>query len=273
MKRLFSTTLILFAACFNGFSQLSHPLKMELFVKPHVGFQVPYARYDRSIGKASTFKPRYFDITDNWGLMLQLKLNDEWSIASGLSYGNIGWGYRIEVPDHLVKNPYGSPRASHSTSNYIYRFPIQALRTLKDITYFPLNREQRLYLFNFKLHVLGGVSVDYLSPKSKFAPYAGGLMIPSVDGISYSESTAVKNRWGASAILGLGMQFYHNGKEQFELNLYYSQGLRDMLQTDIDYTMNTESRSTRMMTRGSFVGATLAYPILLKTYKESSLPE
>lgn len=254
-------------------SVASASAQKQLFLKPHIGAQVPYARSDRSIGKTSTFKPRYFDITDNWGLMLQLKLNRDWSVAAGLSYGNIGWGYRIEVPDHLVKNPYRGPRASHSASGYTYRFPLQAFRTLKDITYFLLNREQELYLFNFKLHALGGVSIDYLDPKQRYDGHTGGTMIPSPDNITYTETITIKNRWGASAMLGVGMQFYHNGKERFELNLYYSQGLRDMLQIDVDYTMNGESRHTRMLSRGSFVGATLSYPIKLKTFQESNLPE
>lgn len=82
----------------------------KLFLKPHIGGQVPYAHYDRSIGKAATFQPRYFDITDNFGLMLQLKLNEDWSIATGWSKGNIGWGFRIGIPDNLTANPYHAPR-------------------------------------------------------------------------------------------------------------------------------------------------------------------
>ena len=111
----------------------------KLFLKPFIGGQVPYAHYDRSIGKAATFQPRYFDVTDNFGLMLQLKLNEDWSIATGWSKGNIGWGYRISIPDNLTGNPYHPPRHSRSTSNYIHRFPMQLFHTLKDISYISID--------------------------------------------------------------------------------------------------------------------------------------
>ena len=195
----------------------------KLFLKPHLGGQVPYAHYDRSIGiDNNSFKPRYFDITDNFGLMLQLKLNEDWSLATGWSKGNIGWGFRIEIPDHLVKNPYQSPRHSHGTGNYIHRFPIQAFRNLKNITFLPINQAQDLYVFAFKLHTLIGVSVDYIDQKSPFDDNESTSVYPFDDKITYKEISTILNRWGASAMAGVAMQYYHNGKERFELNLYYS---------------------------------------------------
>ena len=246
----------------------------KLFIKPFIGGQVPYAHYDRSIGKADTFKPRYFDITDNFGLLLQLKLNEDWSVATGWSKGNIGWNYKISIPDNLTQNPYHAPRYDHSTSNYIHRFPVQILRTLKDIAYVPIDQQRELYLFNFKLHILGGASLDYIDYKSRFDDYEASWGFPYGDLITTKQENIIKNRWSASVMAGIGMQFYRLGKERFELNLHYSQGLRNMIQSDITYTMNTETDNTRMLTRGAFIGTTLAYPIWLKTFKaKDSLEE
>ncbi|WP_299761900.1 hypothetical protein [uncultured Pontibacter sp.] len=240
----------------------------KLFIKPHIGAQVPFARYDRSIGKASTFKPKYFDITDNLGVTLQLKLSEIWGLETGWSKGNIGWGYQISIPEHLLNDPYPRPVRKHSLSNYIHRFPLQALYTFRDITYFPLNRERNLYLFNFRLHAIAGTSLDYIDYKSTFdsGVMELGTSVPSSNSIDLAEEVTIRSRWGASVRVGIGMQYLHNGKERLELNLYYSRGLRDMVQADVDYSMNSESRTTRMLARGSLIGLTLAYPIRLKTF-------
>lgn len=244
------------------------PAQHKLFVKPHIGAQVPFARYDRSIGKASTFKPKYFDITDNLGVTLQLKLSEVWGLEAGWSKGNIGWGYQISIPEHLLNAPYPRPVRKHSLSNYIHRFPLQALYAFRDVTYFPLNKQRNLYLFNFRLHAIAGASLDYIDHKSAFDSGVVELStsVPSSNYISFTEEVTIRSRWGVSARLGIGMQYLHNGKERLELNLYYSQGLRDMVQADVDYLMNSESRSTRMLARGSFIGLTLAYPIRLKIF-------
>jgi hypothetical protein len=258
-KIILGITLSLYVSC--GFAQ------KKLFLKPHLGGQAPYAHYDRSVGKDNTFKPRYFDITDNYGIILQLKLNDTWRIATGWSKGNIGWGNKIRTPDKFSKNPYKGSSLHHSVSNYIHRFPVQISRKLKTIAYLPIDRNQNLYLFNFELHVLSGISIDHIDHKSRFDDYEEKWTFPYKDEILYQERISILNRWGASAMAGLGMQFYRLGKERFDLNLFYSQGIRNMIQSDVSYTMNTETRHSRMLTRGSFIGATLGYPIRLKTFK------
>jgi len=224
----------------------------KLFLKPHIGAQVMYAHYDRSIGKIESFRPRNFDITDNFGLLLQLKLNNNWSIASGWSKGNIGWGNRIRMPQHITKSPSNGFELNHSISNYIHRFPLNLSRTLKDVTFLPIDRDKDLYLFNFKVHALAGISVDYIDRKSRFDDYEESWSNTFGNVIFYQEDMTILNRWGGSVMAGIGMQYYHLGKERLEINICYSQGLRNMVQSDINYTLNTETFSSRMLARGSF---------------------
>jgi hypothetical protein len=265
IKLSLALSLLLIVTCSSAQSRL--------FLKPHIGAQVPYAHYDRSIGKTDDFRPRNFDITDNYGLLLQLKLNNTWSIAAGWSKGSIGWGNRIRIPKRISKNPHQGPGLDHSMSNYIHRFPINCFRTLKDISFLPINRNEDLYLFNLKVHTIFGFSLDYIGHQSRFDNLNEKWAFGYGDVILYQEENTVINRWGGSAMAGIGIQYYHLGKERLELNIHYSQGLRNMVQSNTTYTLNTETFFTRMLARGSFLGATLAYPIRLKSFKASGLPE
>ena len=264
MKNIFGFLLLVLLSTSNSWAQ------SKLLLKPHFGGQVMYGHYDRPIGKTAYFRPRRFDIGDNYGLLLQLEFNDNWSIITGWSKGNIGWGNRIRMPKEITGNPFKGPELSHSSSNYIHRFPLSCYRTIKDFAFLPINQNQDLFLFNFRFYGTFGFSLDYLDPKYRFDDVDEKWTFPYGDFIHYQEGKTIINRWGGSVKLGFGMQFFHLGKDRFDLNFIYSQGLRNLVQSDITYTINTQTFFTRMFARGSYLGATLSYPIRLKTFGDSS---
>jgi hypothetical protein len=264
MKNILGLLFLALLSTSNSWAQ------SKLLLKPHIGGQVMYGHSDRSIGKTAGFRAGKFDITDNYGLLLQLELNDNWSFTTGWSKGNIGWGNRIRMPKEIAGNPYEGPELNHRSSNYIHRFPINCYRTIKDFAFLPINRNQDLYLFNFRLHGTFGFSLDHIDQKSRFDNTDEKWTYPYGDLITYQENNTIINRWSGSVMVGFGMQFFHLGKDRFDLNIIYNQGLRNMIQSDITYTLNTQTFFTRMFARGSYLGATLAYPIRLKTFGDSN---
>lgn len=237
-----------------------------LSVEPVLGVQVPYARYDKAIGKAATFRPRNFDVVAHFGLLLQLKTSDRWRFASGVSYGATGWGYRLTVPDNLLKSPYRSPEAGHHTAVNTVRFPLQVNYTLKDNIHFgTIDAARQLFAVVFRLHGTAGVSVDWVPTYNP-----GGLNIGTTfyygDTIAYREQEQRLRTFGASLYLGGGIQFYHRGKDLLSINLYFNQGLVDLFSVDVHYQLNSDQHYTRLLTRGTLIGASASLPIRLKTF-------
>lgn len=237
-----------------------------LSVEPVLGVQVPYARYDKAVGKAATFRPRHFDIVAHFGLLVQLKTSDRWRFASGINYGGTGWGYRLTVPDNLLKNPYRSPEAGQHTAISTVRFPLQVNYTFKDNIHFgTIDAAKQLFAVVFRLHGTAGVSVDWVPPY-----YSSSLNIGTTfsygDTIAYREQEQRLRTFGASLYLGGGIQFYNRGKDMLAINLYFSQGLVDLFSVDVHYQLNSDRHYTRMLTRGTLVGASASLPIRLKTF-------
>ena len=237
-----------------------------LYLKPFFGIQSPFCHYDRKIVKNEAFKVKNFQTTDNFGLLLELVLNEDWTISTGWSKGNIGWGFKETIPQDISKG-YGFEIGGYR-GNYIHRFPVMTKKRLAEVAWLEIDPEKELYVFNFKFYAQSGLSLDYI-------PYANALAgtdttgwgVSTGDYILNYERVKVLNRWNTSVQIGLGAQFYHNGRPRFDITLFYSQGLRNMVQIDIDTDMNGLKFNTRLLTRGSVVGATLAYPIRLKTFE------
>lgn len=257
-----------------------------LYLKPLVGVQIPtcHIQANSNATTASTFQVnnfglRHLSFTDNYGLLLQLKLNETWSISSGYSRGNIGWSYSIKLPRNVRKSG-GWAEAASGSSIYIERFPILAQFVIKDVHLFRLTNDEAvlrrinvddeniLYLLLFQLKGLFGVSYDHIFPLYNFGgslsiqPPAGGNSIERTD------STIVRRTNNVSFVAGVSLQFRHRNKDRLELNVYYSQGVVRMMDADVTYRINGQGFFSKLGSRGSFLGVNLAYPIRLKTWRK-----
>ncbi len=249
-----------FACCAPGNAQ------RVLSLEPTLGVQVPYARYDKVIGKAATFRPRHFDVVAHFGLLVQLRASDHWRFASGISYGGTGWGYRLTVPDNLLKNSYRSPEVRHHIAKSTLRFPLQVNYTFKDNIHFgTINAARQLFLVVFRLHGTAGVSVDWVPPYNQSSLKIGTTSLYG-DTIAYREQEQRLRTFGTSLYLGGGIQFYHLGNDMLSVNLYFSQGLVDLFSIDVHYQLNSDGHYTRMLTRGTVVAASASLPVRLKTF-------
>ncbi|MEY5048645.1 MAG: hypothetical protein RLZZ175_2004 [Bacteroidota bacterium] len=82
------------------------------------------------------------------------------------------------------------------------------------------------------------------------------------------------NWYGASLQAGVRFLFYHAGKERLSMLLWYNQGLNVMESAKFTFKFNNQYKYTAdIASRGSYIGFTFGYPILIWTKKESGLVE
>lgn len=67
-----------------------------LYLSPLIGIENPYCAMSRKTLNAPTFKANPFNIEGTFGLLFRLKLDQKWTISTGISSGVIGWGFRLD---------------------------------------------------------------------------------------------------------------------------------------------------------------------------------
>ncbi|WMJ75000.1 hypothetical protein RCC89_17785 [Cytophagaceae bacterium ABcell3] len=167
------------------------------------------------------------------------------------------------LPDN-TRNPSGAPRRSQSTGLLTRHFPIIYSREIKRLG-FGANSEG-LYRHNISIHSIIGASISYTPPSNAGSLSLGGAFF-SGDTIEISRTNNTIQRFGASLTAGVILQLYNKkNRPTWNLTLYYSQGLRRLVNFEIDYTLNGETFATTLISRGTVAGIHLSYPIRLKKW-------
>jgi hypothetical protein len=89
------------------------------------------------------------------GIWLTLKLNDDWTVQSGVEEGWSGWNFKRNNPEgNFSGNPEGS-WAYHRTD----RLQLLVQRRLATVTALNLNPEKDSYLLKFDFYVTAGLTI------------------------------------------------------------------------------------------------------------------
>ena len=269
MKKLLAWAC-LFIACQNLFAQ-----KM-LYLKPALGAQWTLCTADKSLGDNQVFGASKGGINPAIGLSAELTLNEKWAVSVGWTAGSIGWGYSLKMPDHLTKNPAKIGSSGQSTTTVgMHRFPVLVKYNFTELGWGNASAETKEKQHKLKFYAQGGLSFDFLPPtrygENTNAFLGNGVADSYGDSLIYYELTDALHKFNASAIVGLGTQLYIKNKQRLDLTLFYSQGLRTMIREDVVYQLNSYHNDGRIFSNGSFIGASLAFPIRLKTFEKKSV--
>lgn len=241
-----------------------------LFISPLIGIENPYCSLAKGKTTASTFKANYLDVGLNLGMLLRLQLNQNWTISTGISSGNIGWGFRVTTLKNNTFNPYRPPEHRTSEAIYYHRFPLMLTYNLKQVNGWNIHLEKpakELNLFAFDLQATFGFSYNRVGALSYLEGSHGrSTTFLYGDNISYLMNYKVKQMSGASLIGGLGMQFYFKNKPGIHLLFYYSQGIFNVVDVTVDYELNGDKFSSKLRAKGSIVGVQMSYPIRVKRF-------
>ncbi|WP_143017241.1 hypothetical protein [Catalinimonas alkaloidigena] len=223
-------------------------------------------------GSPSWFRYNNFENHVPYGLLLHLRLNDRWSVASGWYRGGAGWSYKF-------KNPPGVHQR-HARGGELDHYPLLGYYDLKqfrwgrlyrrperisDLTY---DNDDIFYLFLFRVQAFAGISYDHLvadgdDNKTEFINFGN---------LTHNVTNTVVTRRGASLWLGTALQFRHQGKDRLQLRLYYVQGLRKLVNIDLEYDWEGQTYRPQLGVRGSAFGIDVSYPIRLARFYRDGRP-
>ena len=205
----------------------------ELLIRITPGLQVFNSRYDRSTGKAYTFEVQSLKQrkTPSFGIELQLRINNRWSLLSGVQAGGSGWGYSVTLPSYLRTVQHN--RISYAT----YQFPILMDWSGKN---YAISRDG-LFL---KPHGFAGPSFDWVPLQN-----AGEL---SLNGnvLELKETVTVTSTKGLSVGLGAGVTLCKDDKSRLDLSVSYQQGLINLFDVAVDYKLSGQPYQTQILSKG-----------------------
>ena len=241
-----------------------------LYLKPFIGRQTTLSRFDKNFDNPDDVTVRPLSMNWSPGAYLVLKLNDDWTVQSGVESGFTGWHFK-------QKNPAGNfagNQKGESAYHRADRLQLLVQRRLATVMALNLNPEKNIYLLNFDFYVSAGLSYNMIPSRS--GPYPTDTTI--IDRYVYNRRPEYDYayhkflRWHSGAIyIGFGTQFYHQDNARFDFTVFYSQGLTDVMVVEVNYRQGDNRHIAKLRTRVSVIGATLAYPIRLKTFERKSV--
>lgn len=269
MKKLFSLG-ILFVMVGSVLSAQS------LLLEPHYNFLFPASRLTNNDEGYHTFTGRTLNrISGDLGLFVSYKSKKRWKVSTGITRHSIGIGYKVS---------YRKPGAyiegidlDYSVSGILHRVPLLFFYNWKDVRLFQLRNFRKIpknrrpeaiddgifYTFLFKIQSIIGVSYNYMGQLSQWNDPEDTLNYRYSD--RYYDIYRPVTQFRAenfSAIAGVRLQFYSFGKDQLALTVLYSVGLQDMLEMDLQYTVDgTGPYRSQVRSRGSGLSITFSYPI------------
>ncbi len=250
-----------------------------LSVVPHYNLSVPTCRLtDKGQGYDDFSAVTFLPFSGNLGVFLEYKSKEQWSVMSGISIGAVGIGYSIP---YETQSQTSTPLTSvyKVSSNDLYRVPVLFAYTWKRVHLFalrnyrkpsarqraPVADESILYALVFKVQPMLGVSVNYIGQLSGWDK-EDTLSTPP---FTIYQSTKQLSGINVSAMVGVRLQFYSFGKDKLALTVLYHQGLQDLLEMDVDYTLDGQgSYDSQIRSRGSGLSVTLSYPIRVYNFNK-----
>lgn len=176
-------------------------------------------------------------------------------------------------PNKGSNNPYANPKliSNEGIDQHYITFSIFKNGRIRSMFPIKLNEKQR-YLLNMSISPFLGMGFTIRGNVYPMKDTTSASLI--YDKAEYWYEFKKPNWYGASLQAGVRFLFYHAGKERLSILLWYNQGLNVMESAKFTFKFNNQYKYTAdIASRGSYIGFTFGYPILIWTKKESGLIE
>ena len=258
---VFRILFLLIVFAHTGFGQ------RQLFITPSLGMNFPLSYTINPPMGDNGYRANVFDFGASFDLSLQYQLNPKWILFGGVKASeNVGFSFKYG--DRQQDSFYGKL----SVASYTPSVPVGLMRQLSTQKWFKLKRrssiienisgikyEDVLYLILFRLRLLGGLTYNYVVPATddnQLDSFSAGTFLKTVSNRNYF-----------CPFLGLNFQFFNYHKDHFQLTVLYSQGLKQVIEADVDYQLLSGDYEATLGSRGSYISLQLGYPI--KVYDSS----
>jgi hypothetical protein len=185
------------------------------------------------------------------GMLADFHLSKRWTLSTGLISSPVGLSSKII---------YGS----ENNRDFLNDLTLQAFQI-------PIQMRIKSDLLNFNSFAkyisfegFSGLDFNFITNSKNFTKnttYIDYFYNPAMR-VQQNENIIIKSQVGCALTTGLGIQFYGKYRPTFKLELFYRQGLNDILKTEIatTYQNSNEIDVATFATRGSAFGVNLSYP-------------
>lgn len=145
----------------------------------------------------------------------------------------------MKVPKAATHNPFGGAQHGGSYGLYMHQFPLLFTHRIGRYNIKEIDTVRHRYLMSFQLDAVGGGGLNrMINNIDEGTLNLGGLY----DTVEFRQTQVRRRRSGGFLMGGVTARFYRLGKERLTLNMYYAQGLTNMLLVPIDYRYNIPPR-------------------------------
>lgn len=220
----------------------------SIYIRPTIG---NFSFIGRIIDNPSNRYKNANSIADGMiGSFFDINLSKRWALTTGFFGANIGTSQKL----------------SHDkTEEFLTQIGVPSFH----IPFYARLQTNKLNFNSFfrylSLETFAGSSIDFLTNSSSFTENIidiNPFVTPNVN-INQTQNITIKNKVNLSLVTGIGIQFYGKYRPTFKLEVFYRQGLGDMLENKIVTNLNNETYQATYRTRGSGVGFNLSYPFKL----------
>lgn len=268
------TILIIWA-----FSAYSHLLfSQKLTARPHIGLMNAYNNIITSPdGTKNFFETNIFDVEANYGVSMEYRFSNRSAISIGITTCLAGYSYRMtffkgECNPYVVTTHFSAESSPEFTLGYhhtskafglIRKYLKRNSQSVPKVKTFPLKA---------KVIISGGFGLSHLAKTNEELNIIQDHFSYTCPDLSHKadifpDSITLKQKTNFHLWGKVGLQFFHNDKERFELAITFNQGILNHYTTDVKYQVIENQQTTNysgvLGSKGTSIALTLSYPITI----------
>lgn len=229
-----------------------------LYFRPWAGFTSPMAHLVHKDSHPS-FRYNNHNFYVNGGIEVFYRANDKVDLYAGYQRSTVDFSYRIYS------------RGS-GTGISLMEFPLGVEWLIKDVWFHPMEKRPALFSRNnrdhgyfflalFRIRALTGISMSLLQHWESSNTVTTGSY-------TFSNNIHQLQRRNFLVFGGLTLQFYNRKRDKLHFTLLYNQGIRKMLEMEIEETINGEKFTAQLGSRGSYFATQLKIPLRLIAFHQ-----
>ena len=268
--------IVLIIGAFFSYSSLLFSQKLK--VRPHIGLMNAYNNIITSpAGTENFFKVNIFDVEANFGISTEYWFSNRSAISIGITTCLSGYSYRMtffkgECNPYVVATHFSAESPPEFTLGYHHAWKAFGLIRKYIKSNSPSALKVRTFPVKARFIVSGGVGLSHLNKTNEELNIIQDHFSFTCPDLSHKaeifpDSITLKQKTNFHLWGKVGLQFFHNDKERFELAITFNQGILNHYTTNVKYQVIENQQTTNysgvLGSKGTSIALTLSYPITI----------